>query len=294
MGHVPTPSLPPATPLFWLADRLYVLYQWWDWLAGQISGVWLLKDYLAGPFKTIGAIFKECSNRCNQADSYVANLFIWVDGIVNGTVFLQLLNWASGHFDLIRNNAWDWVKLIIAGMGYYYALFIASPLQFVNQLIRQVAPHISQFLDNPLEFIRSQVILLNSWIFYFLYYPANFIIGKLNENFWWLASFLNNPWFFITETVRLLFPELYSIYLNPSDWWLGKLQAISNDLYLIFVDSSLFFKRKFEEITKFGPSFWNNPIGYLVNFGLGYLDAEIDLFADIVKSIAIKIILKYI
>ena len=293
MANIPTPPSPPPSAFWWAAWYFRGFADYLKALGKSLEGVWLLGQYLASPFQSMSYYMVKASEFMNSADSEYLIVKAWVDNIVSGNGFLLLLKWASGHFDYIRNDAWSWLRLIIAGLGYYYQLFIASPTQFVNQLVRLIAPHVSSFLDDPVGFIRSQVILLNAWFFYFLYYPANWVTDRLKENFWWLDSFLTNPWFFITETVRQLFPELYSIYINPSGWFIGKISDVSRDLYGIYFNADVWVTNKFQGLTGFSASFWGNPVDYLTREIISLLEERVETFAENIANIALKLILRY-
>ncbi len=248
MAHVPTPPLPAKTVLEKIADRFKTVAADFYALYEALKDVWLLGTYLRWPFWWLYYYFNFIGDKFYQADDLVRDLKRWVDGLVKGTVFEDLLYWLSYHFRSIRSDATNWVRRrfqSISGdmwsfvntphvwvfrkiedwISWFYD-FRRNPRETVVNWLKDKYPWIAGFLFNALGFIVDKVYAGIGFLRGLRDRPQNTIIDWLAQWYHWVRTFLSNPFQFIIEKVKSFSTEIRLFFDNPLEWARVKIKQV--------------------------------------------------------------------
>jgi hypothetical protein len=248
MVHITPPPLPSHTVLEKIAQKFKDIADDFYDLYDRLEGVWLLGQWLRWPFWYMYLYFKFVSDKFYDADNLVRELKRWIDGITEGTVFQDLLDWLSYHYRLIRNDPVDWVKTRIANISHDMWQILNTPHVFVFEKIQdwiswfyefrtdpkatvvkwltQRHPFLASFLTNAYGFIVNAIYQSIGFLRELRDNPTNRIVQWLAQWYSWITAFLSNPFGFIIEKVKQFSTEVRLFFDNPLQWARDKIKQV--------------------------------------------------------------------
>lgn len=248
MPHVGPPILPPPTVLEvigdkvkQIADDMYALYE-------RVKDVWLLGTYLRWPFWWLWFYCTFIATKFYQADTLVREIKRWVDGIIEGTVFEDILFWVSSEFRSIRFAAGSWVKTKFQDISHetwqllnvptvwvldrlqgfitWFYAFRTDPITTVVGWLTTRYPWLSQFLLNSMIYVRDKVYDAIGFLRELRDNPTNRIVNWLALWYGWIGSFLSNPLGFIIDKVKAFRADVRLFFDNPIAWAREKIKQV--------------------------------------------------------------------
>lgn len=292
MAHISPPPLPGRTVLDRIATKFkdiagdfYSLYE-------DLEDIWLLGKWLRWPFWWLYTYFRFISDKFYQADDLLREFKRWIDGIVEGSVFEDLLYWLSSHFRTIRYNATSWVKWRIEDISgdlwrfintphvwvfakiddwisWFYA-FRQDPRGTIVNWLTERYPWLAQFLLNAIAYIVNAVYSGISFIRDLRDRPQSTIINWLAQWYFWVRDFLSDPYLFIVTKVRSISTEVRLFFDNPIEWARGKIKQVLGLSDFDISDLAYYIFRR------------------LLTNAMTYLDREWDWIRDVVCNIIVS------
>jgi len=294
MGVIGNPQPQPTGVLWWSGWYLQSFNNRLRQLAGDISGVWIVGNHLSYPFYVLASFIDGVVNNLFHADDRFQELKAWVEHIINGTGFLELLAWASGHFMLIKYNPRGWFLMIMNGFSWKLALLLQNPWQFVNMFVRELSGSIGLLLDNPLAFIHNHLNQLRWWLSMFLDNPIGFIRHFTRLISWRMSQIIDNPYWFVNDLVRLLSPNIGHFLDDTRGWLFNRLMEISFDLGQFVGNPRHYLQRQIGSILGLPDGFWIDPLYIITQTILQTIRIRLRSFTDTIKEIVVDFILEFI
>lgn len=249
MPHVGAPILPPKTVLNVIGDKVMLIAGDMLALYHKVKDVWLLGPYLRWPFWWLWFYCDSIATKFYQADDLVRELKRWIDGMIEGTVFEDILYWLSSEFRSIRFAPGSWVKRMFQNIshetwqminvpvvwvldrlqGYitWFYAFRTDPITTVIGWLTTRHPWLSQFLLNTMYFIRDKVYDGIGFLRQLRDSPQNRVIDWLASWYAWIRSFLIDPLGFIVEKVKAFRADVRLFFDNPIAWAKEKVKQVT-------------------------------------------------------------------
>lgn len=248
MAHITPPPLPAKTVLEKIAERFKTIAGDFYDLYEALEDVWLLGAYLRWPFWWLYYYFNYIGDKFYQADDLIRDIKRWIDGLVEGTVFQDLLYWLSSHFRTIRQDANNWVKWRIEDISSDLWTFINTPHVWVFRKIEDWVtwfyafrqdpkgtivtwltdkyPWLASFLLDALAYIVNAVYVGIAFIRDLRDRPQSTIIDWLAQWYSWVRDFLTDPFSFIVGKVKAISAEVRLFFDNPIEWAREKIKQV--------------------------------------------------------------------
>jgi hypothetical protein len=248
MAHITPPPLPPRTVLERIARRFKdVADDFYD-LYDKLKDVWLLGKWLRWPFWWLYFYFNFIADKFYDADDLLREFKRWIDGLIEGSVFEDLLDWLSYHYRSIRNDPKRWVRVQFQGISHdlwrlinpphvwifekiqewitWFYEFRTDPKGTVVKWLTEKYPWLSQFLFNALAFIVNNVYAGIGFLRELRDNPTNRVVQWLANWYSWITSFLSDPFGFIIEKVKQFSIEVRLFFDNPVQWARDKIKQV--------------------------------------------------------------------
>jgi len=262
-------------------------------LAEDISGVWLLGSWLASPFYAVGVTLSWAADKLFDADNYLSEISVWVNGIVSGTTFTDLLYYVSGHFAMIRFNAKGWVLGQLGSLHWEIAYFAVNPLDYFKWKLGTLIWNFPVLITDPWGWFRSLVWLRYPALYPFLVNPYNAAIMFLYNNFYTLWQVFAYPSTWLVNLIQANLPDLYQLLVNPRWWLMLKISSLFPVAYQFLQDPDGWIKERVRQLLGLPYGFWLDPAGSLVKMILDYIEARLLHMADRLASLAIALIIHF-
>lgn len=293
MAVIHAPPTPPAGPLFWASWYMRGFSDHLNRLGNDLEGVWLIGTHLAYPFQIIASYAKTVSNWFNTADTSVQNAISWINHVINGTGFLDLLYWASGHFWAIRNDPKNWIKGILNAIDWRLAYLAVNPLGFTGYMIRQVSGYISWLIDNPLGLVSLLFRQLAWYGGLILDNPSLFIKHFFGQISYAMALLLASPASFINSYIRQVSPLLGTLIDNPIGWLWGLVIGLSYDLAQFISNPRWYLQQQIAYMLGLPPGFWADPFYHITEMVLYKIRTRQGTLGSTLASLIIDLILVF-
>ncbi len=294
MAVVPTPGGNVDTRLFTVAWNISYVADKFLHIGNSIKDVFIIGSWLSTPFLSIGTLLWSVASKLISSGNVIGEWLNWVRYIIDGNGFINLLRWASWHYEQIRLNVGNWLKLVLPLVQWWFGLFINNPREWLNYFIRQLSWVIGLLLDNPQNFINVLLRGLRGWIGQFLDDPRGFIIGLLSQIMPELWSFLTNPLWYIFGKLAQLFFDFNGFRVNPGNWIMYRLGEFNGALFELLREPENFVKRRVSRMFGLPDYAWNNPLFYLLEFLLRKLRQSLNYFSNTIKELFVDFILLFI
>ena len=249
MPHIGAPILPPQTVLYRIADKVMIIASDMHNLYEQLDDVWLLGTYLRWPFWWLWFYCDYIATKLYQADDLIREIKRWVDGIVDGTVFEDMIDWVSREYKSLRYDPKGWVRRMfqsishetwqilnvpavwvldrLEGNIHWFGTFRRDPITAVVGWLTSRYPWLSQFLLNTLYFIRDKVYDSIGFMRDLRDNPQARVIDWLASWYAWIRSFLIDPLGFIVEKVKAFRTDIRFFFDNPIAWAREKIKQVT-------------------------------------------------------------------
>ena len=294
MPVIGRPSETPATPLFsfgwWLGSFANNLND----LGNRIEDVFIIGTWLASPFKTMAWILHIAENQVYRADDFLINVWTWVNGLIEGQTFLDLLYWASGHFWAIRHQPVTWVKAQLGQIGYWFGWLMFDPKSFISHFLRELVWFGGLLIDNPTGFVSHFIRSIVWHVGLFLDNPVSFINHFIRSISWHIGLLIDNPQAFVRHFLIALQPLLDWFIFNPRDFIIQQVKLYNPELAQ-FIDNPMnWLRHKLLWLLKFDWSFFDDPIVYLFRKMIERIETLLEPHLEKIKELVINILLRYI
>jgi hypothetical protein len=250
LANAPLPPIPQRSWLWGFGFHLELIGYKFNSIYESIQGVWLLGPYLGIPFYIIRNYFFTLRDLSWQGDTLWVNLQGWIEGIVNGPTFSQLLDNLSYHYNRLRYDPIGWVREHIGLVSNEFNLIRTDPygwvrnklfssLPIMQSIIYSTAtwlrtviltnwPEFGGLLDNTLIKIRDSIFATIPTVRNLHYSPIDTIVNFLATRYPFLRSFLSNPAQSILDFIAQLNYTLSRIIRDPIDWLRDMMVSILN------------------------------------------------------------------
>jgi len=293
MAHVPRPTGNPVTPLWRTGWNIDGVSRKFKELAEDIQSVWLIGSWLAGPFYTVGTTLGWASDRLFDADNYLSEVSVWVNGLVAGTTFTDLLYYVSGHFAMIRFNARGWVLGQLNSLHWEIAYFAVNPLGYFQWKLGTLIWNFPVLIADPWAWFKTLVWVFFPDLYPFLVSPYNAAVNFLYRYFYTLWQVFVYPSTWLVNLIQVTLPDLYQLLVNPRWWLMLKINSLFPVAYQFLQDPDGWIKERVRQIFGLPPGFWFDPAGSLVKLVLDYIEARLFHMAGKLANIAVALILHF-
>jgi len=293
MAHVPRPSGRPSTPLWLVGWNIDGISRRFKNLAEDISGVWLLGSWLASPFYAVGVTLSWAADKLFDADNYLSEISVWVNGLVGGSTFTDLLYYVSGHFAMIRFNAKGWVLGQLNSLHWEIAYFAVNPLDYFKWKIGTLIWNFPVLIANPWGWFKSLAWVFFPTLYPFLVNPYSAARNFLYNNFYPLWQVLFYPSTWLRNLIWANFPDLYQLLTNPALWLTFKIAGLFPVAYPILSDPEKWLKEQIRQMLGLPYGFWFDPAGSLTKMIMDYIEARLLHMANRLSRLAIALIIHF-
>jgi hypothetical protein len=274
----------------WKIDGLYRVFHN---LAHNIEGHWLLGGWLSPSLHAVSDLLKDARDKLRDADEYLSEIYVWVNGIVAGSTFGQLLDHLSGHYALIRFDSRGWVLGRLHTIHWELAFFAVNPLTYFTWKLGALIYKFDLLRSDPWAWFKDIVWHRFSLLYPFLISPVDAIRNILYWNFPPLWALWNDPWKFVRDRVREVIPDGWNLVHNPQQWFANRIVEWAPDLYWFLQDPDWYIKEKIRVALGLPPGFWHDPIRHIFDMLLNLLEQRMTWFADRIAGVAISVIIHF-
>lgn len=294
MPIVPINGRSIVTPLWYVAIKLRAVADKFHDLYEATDGAWLIGPYLSWPFWFISYQLELAASYMIDAETLLAQMKIWLDGLVEGTAFRDILFWVSGSFRDITIDAVSFVMRNFEGISGEMTQLVNSPITWFLDKVNLVLPgirHISQF---PLDFVYDNIRNLFYNAIQFLETPLSTLRGWLSQMFWWFNEFNISPRQTVLNWVYDSYPWLANLFRFPSQEIANKLLTHYPLIAAFMSNPTLWFKRELGDL--FGVPYWQllSPGILFIDKILGIILLRRARFENRLKQVVSEIILWFI
>jgi hypothetical protein len=294
MAVVQRPPSQPAGPLWWVGWYLDSFKQWLEHVGNSVKDVFLLGQWLSYPFLSMAYYVGRAADYARNGDDRVQELLAWINGIVDGWLFIDLLFWVSAEYRSIRDNARLWVKIQLLGLNSWFYFLIIDPKAFVNLLIRQVAWYISLLLDDPKSFIVYFLKQVNWWLAWVIDTPKDFVLYFLRQANSLMGLLVDNPRQWFKDRLLEIAPHIYDLLYFPRNWTLARIRELFPYAYPLLSNPDGWLKSNVAQLLGLPSNFFSNPIGYILSAIFNKLQTEPGNYANLLSRLIIDLILHFI
>ncbi len=293
MAVVPPPGGNVDTRLFTVAWNISYVADKFLHIGNSIKDVFIIGSWLSTPFLSVGTLLWSVASKLISSGNVIGDWLNWIRYIIDGNGFINLLRWASWHYEQIRLNVGNWLKLVLPLVQWWFGLFVNNPKEWLNYFIRQLSWVMGLFIDNPYELINHLLRGLRGWLGQFLDNPRDYIIGLLSQIMPELWSFLINPYTYILTKLAQGIFDFNGFRFSPGNWIIYRLTEVNGALWELLREPELFVKRRVGRMLGLPDYAWDNPLFFLINSLLEKLRQYRNHFADLIKETAIDFILLF-
>lgn len=190
------PEEPDHTDIWRLGLRFAFIAGEFEYRADKIRHVWLLGTWLYAFYRWMMHAFGYASTHCINFDKFIRRAVYWLEQLLNGSVFEDILESLSNHFEDIIDNATKWVRSTFADFNDETNLFVYNPKMWFWDKLTDLSEDLTAFFKNPL----------------------NGVLRFLNSKWWWFSGFFNWPENYIYYWVLNALPFLYDLMLDKTGW----------------------------------------------------------------------------
>jgi hypothetical protein len=294
MAVVPTPHPSPRTYIWYVGEYLRQLKNRVRELANAIDDIFIIGDHLAAPFYDWAWYIGVASDFLFQADDFIRSLKGWLDGLYDGWNFVNLINWASWHFNEIRTNAVNWVKYRLGEANYWLNWLVWNPQAFLDFYIKRISYWVTRIIENPQAAINDIFRGFKWWIGYFLDNPRDWIVSQLQGIMPTLLNFLYQPINYILDILRQRIIDFDLLLSSPQNWVIRQLIKQVPELISFWSNPIEYLKTRIAQWFGLPPNFWYNPQLYLINHLFDSLEIYLLPLINRIARIAIEVILRFI
>ena len=177
-------------------------------LADAISGVFVVGDYLASPFRSLGGTFHDLGDTCCQASATLQEILDLLEGGIT----------------------WDEISAMILGHWPNLAPLITDPLGYITDIISDLIPDIPDWLSDPLSWLIDTLKERFPSLYYLVVDPAGQMLYLLAQLFDLTPYEARTPEFLVKALFERYFPELYLIWRDPIRWLVDTLLTLKREI----------------------------------------------------------------
>lgn len=240
MANIQPPPIQPRTALWGLGFALEKVSLRFKSIYESIRDTWLLGPYLAWPFYYLYLFFNEAKQKSWEADDKLVEIATWVNGIINGTVIRDILDFLSYNYTRLRNDPIGLIRDILSYVSYEFTLIRIDPYNWVKNkvlavwpivydliygtrnwllnVLGQNFPLLYQLFVNPFGTLRNWILSLFYWAREFNSNVIQSIISFISQRAWWFSGFITAP---VSTLINLIKQQNFSLgqFLdNPIQW----------------------------------------------------------------------------
>ena len=222
-----------AGPLAPICKIFHDIGDFFSGLADTISGVFIVGDYLASPFRSLGGTFHDLGDTCCQASATLQEILDLLEGGIT----------------------WDEISAMILGHWPNLAPLITDPLGYITDIISDLIPDIPDWLSDPLSWLIDTLKEHFPSLYYLVVDPAGQMLYLLAQLFDLTPYEARTPEFLVKALFERYFPDLYRFWRVGLeftwDWLLDKLEktfkSVAKRLYRVAENVLLYFFEGIQE-----------------------------------------------
>jgi len=231
MPEVPTPPLPTFTDVWRLGWRLYFVAGRVEMWGNDIKDVWMIGKWFYELALYIRDKIRETCDLLFSLDKFIRKMKRWIDGLIEGTTFQELLDVLSENYQKIRDNPVAWVRGQWRNLGWEFSQFLDDPVNWAIIHFRGVTYWFDWFLDNPRGYIIGQLKINASWFSGFLINPVGKVRGWAETSFPFLNDLWTDPSGVVVGWLTSWYPWLWDFFGDSLTWLDNRLRELSYPLW---------------------------------------------------------------
>lgn len=216
MPVVPINGRSIVTPLWYVAIKIRVIGRKFDAVSDAITDIWLIGTHLSFAFWYIGFNLDRAADYLVDTETMIAQIKIWIDGLVEGTAFRDLLFWVSSSFRTIANDPMRFVRYRFSQISSDMYDLVYYPMSWLESRVDRILPGIRNIIIYPLSWIYDKIALIFPDSLPFLVNPLGWIRNRLLDIFWWFRALSIDPRSTVLRWINDLHPVFLLILVNPT------------------------------------------------------------------------------
>jgi len=293
MAIIPAPPQQPAGYLWWAGWYTDGFGRTLKALGKAIENVPIVGDVLSGAFKALGGLMEAVAQYLFWADDTLIYVLSWVEHLISGSGFLQLLAWASSEFMVIRYDAGLWFRAKVIENIPQGDLLIYSVKFWVLHQLSQISIQLYFFAFDPVAYLEAKIISFIPNGDLLVFDVSLWIIHQLNQISPQLAFFAYDPITYLEAKIISFLPQGDLLIFDVRLWVLHQLSQISMELYFLAFDPIAYIKGRILLELNFADEFLESPLDFLIEKGFERLDELWEVYADKIEKLVVNLILHF-
>lgn len=293
MPYANPPPLPPPTPFWGLGFRFDLIGWRFHDIADDIQDVWLIGVYLSAPFRWLGNSFYTARDLVWNAETTVRWIVQWVQGLLSGTVLIELWTSITWWFDQLYHNPDQFVHDALHRISYELYDIIVDARMWVRNKVLDVFPYLDDIQFSPSTWIRNLLTVTYGYAVNFLESPVSFVIDTVTFNFPELSEFIRSPTAYIEGKLAYKYPFLYNFFNAPIVTIVDWLTQQYPDLYDIIYSPRLWLRSRLADVLGYSDD-TTQPFGITLLRGiLGPISTLGERTIDTLSTIIVDAIMRF-
>lgn len=294
MPVVPINGRSIVTPLWYVAIKLRAIGRKFTDISDDVEDIWLLGTHLHFAFWYVGYLLNGSADYMVDAETLIAQIKIWIDGLVEGTAFRDLLFWVSASFRTIVNDPMRFVRYRFSQISGQMYQLVYDPIYWFIDRLTNLFPGLIDIDISPLFWLRNKMSLVFHQAISFLDSPRITLQRWIPNLFTWAYRFNRDTRQAIRDYLVELYPWLNMFFISPSGeivrFLLQRYPLISS----LLNNPDLWFKIALAKV--FRVAIWriDNPVVMLFMIISNRLQENRAEIEDRIKQIVINVIMWFI
>jgi len=195
VANAPSPPIGPITPFWGWYLRLDRIASNFHDTAERIASIWLIGSALCWPFLVLSGAFYGARDQCGEANDMIRRMKSWLDGIISGTTFGELLDHLQHTFRQLRSDPAGWVR----------------------DRMRDVSRDLWSITLNARAWLEGKIGSSYPFIHWMAIDASGWLRALLSSTFGWGATILIDPSSYIGGVVRSQWPVLMNFAAHPAE-----------------------------------------------------------------------------
>ena len=195
-------------PLGQICKLIRDVGQFFTGLAGDIQGVFIIGEYLAQPFRSLGALFESGADTCCATSAALQEIFDLLEGGIS----------------------WDEISAMIVEHWPGLAPLIVDPLGYITAIVSDLIPDLPDWLDDPLAWLIATLQEHFPLLYYLVVDPKDQVLYLIGQAFDLTPYEAQSGEFIVKTLFERYFPELYLVWRDPVRWLVDTLLALEEEI----------------------------------------------------------------
>ena len=262
--------------------------------ANNIRDQWLLGEFLYNPFRQLHDFFRDVSDKFYDVDDEYVYYKAWVDSIVSGFTFRNILIAIWPGFTSISMYPRDWIVNALVLVDTTVLEFFTMPVWWTFHKLRQVSPEHASFLDSPALWFLNTLFGLSVDIMKIITNPIGWFQSKLLAMSPFMSTFLWATGVWLNSYLRIVSLNIGYIIDNPSAFIFNLIYLMSNEGYHLLMSPAFIIKKWVSSFFGVSDIFWTNPAYYITVWVFDVVELFFLSFKVRMSNLLIRLILEFI